>query len=42
MELEQKDERIVYEIELLDSEGVVWELYLDAADGKVLSREQEE
>ncbi|MES9906200.1 MAG: PepSY domain-containing protein, partial [Sedimenticola sp.] len=25
VELEQKDERIVYEIELLDSEGVVWE-----------------
>ncbi|MEJ1338589.1 MAG: PepSY domain-containing protein [Candidatus Sedimenticola sp. (ex Thyasira tokunagai)] len=42
VELEQEDENIVYEIELLDSGGRVWELELDATDGRLLKRKQEE
>lgn len=41
VKLEQKQERLIYEIELLDSEGKVWELKLDAATGELLKREQD-
>lgn len=39
IKLEQKKNRVIYEVELLDSEGKVWELKLDAATGELLKRE---
>jgi uncharacterized membrane protein YkoI len=41
VELEADDDRsrYVYEVELLDAGGVVWELYLDAATGRLLEIE---
>ncbi len=40
-ELENKRGRYIYEVELLDSAGQVWELELDAASGKLISVERE-
>ncbi len=42
VELEQDDGCYIYEIELLDEEGVVWELVIDAQNGELLKTEQEE
>ena len=42
VELEGEDSRYVYEIELLDESGQVWELKLDAVTGEILEQEQEE
>ncbi|MBI1621203.1 PepSY domain-containing protein [Aquamicrobium zhengzhouense] len=39
VELDDDDDRFVYEIELLDSRGRVIEMKLDAANGRVLERE---
>lgn len=36
-ELEKKGKRYLYEIEILDSKGVVWELKLDAKSGKLIN-----
>ena len=33
IELEQEHDRYVYELEVVDDEGVVWELYFDAYNG---------
>ncbi len=41
VELESKDGRYVYEVELLDARGEVWELYFDAASGVLIKRERE-
>lgn len=41
VELEQKRSRIIYEIEILDHQGRVWELKFDAANGDILERERE-
>jgi uncharacterized membrane protein YkoI len=42
-ELERRrDAGYLYEIELLDEEGNVWELEVDAASGKLLNTEPEE
>ena len=42
-ELERRrDAGYIYEIELLDEEGNVWELEVDAASGKLLDTEPEE
>ena len=41
-ELEREGDRYVYEIELLDESGQVWELEFDAATGELLKREQED
>ncbi|TVO72499.1 PepSY domain-containing protein [Sedimenticola selenatireducens] len=41
VKLEQEDDRVIYEVELLDSEGKVWELELDAVTGKLLDRKQD-
>lgn len=35
-ELERKGERYVYEIEIVDNDGVVWELKFDAKSGELL------
>ncbi|MGD2075258.1 MAG: PepSY domain-containing protein [Gammaproteobacteria bacterium] len=40
-ELEQKDGRYIYEIEVLDAQGRVWEMSFDAASGEFLEEEQE-
>ncbi|MCW8889160.1 MAG: PepSY domain-containing protein [Sedimenticola sp.] len=42
IELEQEDDRVIYEVELLDAEGKVWELELDAVTGKLLKRKQDD
>lgn len=41
VELEQKRGRMIYEIEMLDHKGRVWELKFDATNGDILKREQE-
>jgi len=40
--LEHEKEGYVYELELVDEQGRVWELEYDAATGKLLEKEQEE
>jgi len=40
-ELEYDDGRYAYEIELVDDAGIVWELWYDAATGKLIRSEQE-
>jgi uncharacterized membrane protein YkoI len=42
VELETKHRGYVYEIELLDLHGHVWEMKVDAVSGKILRSEQEE
>ncbi len=41
-ELENEDGRLVYEIELLDRQGFVRELYFDAATGAFLKEEEDD
>lgn len=41
-ELEEKDGRYVYEVELRDDKGVKWEMKLDAATGEVLKDKQDD
>jgi uncharacterized membrane protein YkoI len=40
-ELERKGERYIYEIELVDDQGQVWELKFDAGSGELLKEKQE-
>lgn len=40
-ELERKGKRYVYEIEIVDNNGVVWELKFDAKSGELLKTETE-
>jgi uncharacterized membrane protein YkoI len=42
VELERERDGVIYEIELLDAEGMVWELKVDAVSGHILEREQED
>jgi len=42
VELENDDGRHVYEVELLDERGQVWELYFDAASGALVERKRED
>jgi uncharacterized membrane protein YkoI len=42
VKLEQKKDALIYEIELLDDDGKVWELKLDAVTGELLKRERED
>jgi uncharacterized membrane protein YkoI len=42
VELEQERSRYVYEIELLDNTGRVWEMKLDAVTGEYLTTELED
>ena len=42
VELERKRGRYIYEIELLDSDGQVWELKFDGASGALLEQELED
>lgn len=41
VELEQERGKIIYEIEMLDQQGRVWELKIDATSGEIIKREQE-
>lgn len=41
-ELEKKRGRYVYEIEILDKNGIVWELYFDAKSGKFLKAKEDD
>lgn len=40
-ELEKKEKHYIYEIEVLDSKGVVWELKLDAKTGQLIKIEED-
>ncbi len=42
VELERKNDKLVYEIELLGGEGRAWEYEVDATTGEILERELEE
>ena len=42
VELERDDDRLIYEIEVLDSQGTVWELRFDAASGEFLRQGPED
>jgi len=42
VEFEQKKHRLIYEIELLDSRGTVWELKVDAVTGDILKQDSED
>ena len=42
VELEKKHGRYIYEIEIVDVNGKVWEMKIDASDGSLISREQDD
>ena len=42
VDLENKKGRHVYEVELLDQQGKVWELYFDAVSGELIKRKQDD
>lgn len=41
-ELERNDGRYVYEVDILDKAGQVWELKLDAASGRLIEMERDD
>lgn len=41
-ELEPQGEDYIYEIELVDDQGQVWEMKFDAASGELLEKQQED
>jgi uncharacterized membrane protein YkoI len=42
VELEPEYGRMIYEIEMLDERGTVWEMKVDAVSGDILEQEQED
>jgi uncharacterized membrane protein YkoI len=42
VEFEEKHDRMIYEIEILDTQGTVWELKVDAVTGELLEQELED
>jgi uncharacterized membrane protein YkoI len=40
VELEHKNKLIIYELEILDKEGVVWEIKVDASTGAIIKQER--
>lgn len=42
VELEKKHQQLVYEIELITDEGIVWELYFNARTGQLIKSEQDD
>lgn len=41
VELEHEDELLIYELEVLDKQGIVWEIKVDAATGTIIEKEQD-
>ena len=41
VELEHKNERLIYELEVLDKQGIVWEIKIDASTGTIIKKEQD-
>lgn len=42
LELKEKKDRILYEVELMDERGRVWELHFDARSGELLKSERDD
>lgn len=42
VEFEEKGRRMIYEIEILDAKGTVWEVKVDAVTGEILEQELED
>ena len=42
VELDERHDRYIYEVELLDQAGRVWEMRIDAVTGRILKSEQED
>lgn len=42
VEFDKKRGQYIYEIEILNTKGIVWELELDARTGEILERKQED
>lgn len=42
VELQKEHGLLIYELELVDEQGQVWEMKIDAKDGKLLSSERED
>jgi uncharacterized protein YpmB len=42
IELDEEDGRYIYELELVDENGVVWDLDVDAKTGQILKYEQDD
>jgi uncharacterized membrane protein YkoI len=42
VELEKRRKAFVYEIKILDNEGILWEMKINAMDGTVVSEEEED
>ena len=41
VELEREDELFIYELEVLDQKGIVWEIKVDATTGSIIEKEQD-
>ncbi len=41
VELEHEGNQLIYEIEILNDKGVVWEFKVDAKNGSIIEREQD-
>jgi len=41
VELEHEDNRLIYELEILNEKCVVWEFKVDARDGTIIKQEQD-
>ncbi len=42
LELEMRDDRLIYEMEVLDERGWIWEYHLDARTGQVIKASRED
>jgi len=42
VELEKKRKAFIYEIKILDKEGTLWEMKINATDGTLVSQEEED
>lgn len=42
IELEKEDGRYVYELEVVDERGVVWDIDIDARNGELIERERDD
>lgn len=42
VELEADDDRYIYELELVDNHGIVWDIEIDARSGELIERERDD